>query len=288
MKKIIFCILTAGVIFAGTSNLTVPSCMDNGDGTATFDIYIQNDVDIYGFQFLIDPGANLTGFDGWASGGLAADQGFSVQLGANNGMVLGFSFNGASIPAQSEPALLTSIPYSVADGVDACSLPMDLFVATAGEEVEVWGTAFMFTGHIFSSFACSDGTSMNADDCEAAGGTWEIYDTDLTWNGDSVLRIHDNLNEAAQFSLGENYPNPFNPSTVISYNVTVASDVSLVVYNMRGQEIITLASGSHLPNQYSVEWNGQDANGLEMPAGMYIYKLVSDNFVQSKKMLFVK
>jgi hypothetical protein len=57
---------------------------------------------------------------------------------------------------------------------------------------------------------------------------------------------------------------------------------------MRGQEVITLASGYHSVDSYAVTWNGTDRNGLEMPAGMYIYKLIADGFIQSNKMLFVK
>jgi len=288
MKKMISFVLVTGLVFASTANLEVSVCTDNGDGTVSYDIYLQSDFDVYGFQFLINPGSDLTGFNGWASGGLAGDAGFSVQLGANNGMVLGFSFNGASISPQEDSAHLTTIPYTVADGVDACSIPMDLVDATPGNNIEVWGNTFIFGGHIFSSFACSDGVSGNAEDCAANNSLWENFNADVIWNGDPVLRIQDNLNEAAQFELGENYPNPFNPTTVINYDITVGGDVSLIVYNMRGQEIITLASGQHLPDHYSVEWNGLNSAGLEMPAGMYIYKLISDQFVQSRKMLFVK
>ena len=128
---------------------------------------------------------------------------------------------------------------------------------------------------------------MTAEDCYALDGeSWDIYDADLVWHG--TLDIENGPVNASQYFLGENYPNPFNPSTVINYEVKAAGKVSLVVFNMLGQKIISLASGHHLPNQYSVEWNGLNASGLELPAGMYVYKLISDQFVESKKMLFVK
>ena len=57
---------------------------------------------------------------------------------------------------------------------------------------------------------------------------------------------------------------------------------------MKGQEINTLANGYHSVDSYSVQWDGTNNNGVEMPAGMYIYKLVADGFVQSNKMSFVK
>ena len=126
----------------------------------------------------------------------------------------------------------------------------------------------------------------NSDDCNNALEEWNIVVLDFTWDGASLLV--DNLYSIKDYKLGENYPNPFNPSTAISYDVANAGDVSLIIYNMRGQEINTLASGYHSIYSYTVTWNGTDKSGIEMPAGMYIYKLIADGFLQSNKMLFVK
>jgi flagellar hook assembly protein FlgD len=68
----------------------------------------------------------------------------------------------------------------------------------------------------------------------------------------------------------------------------MAGKATLTIFNMKGQEINVLAQGYHNVDSYSVVWNGTDMYGVEMPAGMYIYKLVADGFVQSNKMLFVK
>ena len=184
MKKIYLLIAIFGMMHAQTANVSVASCTDNGDGSASYDIYSQSDFNVYGVQFLIDPGTDLTGFNGWvASGGLAEEAGFSVQLGANNGMLIGFSMSGSYISSQAESAHLTTIPYTVADGVDPCSLSMDLIDATPGENTTVWDNTFIFSGHIFSSFVCSDGVSANVEDCNAAGGAWENLNTDYSWTG---------------------------------------------------------------------------------------------------------
>ena len=77
MKKLLLLIAVFSFTSAQTVNIQVQNCVDNGDGTASYDIYMQSDIDVYGFQFIIDPGTDLTGFDGWASGGLAADSLFN-------------------------------------------------------------------------------------------------------------------------------------------------------------------------------------------------------------------
>ncbi len=87
-----------------------------------------------------------------------------------------------------------------------------------------------------------------------------------------------------QFSLSQNYPDPFNPSTVISYNLPVRSYVTLIVYNLLGKEVATLVKGSEQAGKYSINFN---ANGLS--SGVYFYSLITGSgkhFV--KKMILLK
>jgi len=71
------------------------------------------------------------------------------------------------------------------------------------------------------------------------------------------------------------YPNPFNPSTSISYEIVTAGLVKVVVYNNRGQEIRTLVSAYQAPNQYVVVWDGKDNRGQSMPSGSYLIRLIA-------------
>jgi hypothetical protein len=86
-----------------------------------------------------------------------------------------------------------------------------------------------------------------------------------------------------QFQLLQNYPNPFNPSTVIDYTIGKASNVTLKVYNLLGQEVATLVNGHQVANTYKVNFN---ASGL--PSGVYIYELRAGSNVASGKMLLMK
>ena len=102
--------------------------------------------------------------------------------------------------------------------------------------------------------------------------------------------IHANGNEKlpSGFTLAQNYPNPFNPGTTISFALPKASDVTLAIYNMRGQLIQTLVSGRFSAGQHRAVWNGRDANGAQVASGVYLYRLKTGHGVQSKKMLLMK
>ncbi|MEZ4701273.1 MAG: PKD domain-containing protein [Rhodothermales bacterium] len=87
----------------------------------------------------------------------------------------------------------------------------------------------------------------------------------------------------ADFDLAQNYPNPFNPTTIIGYSVPEASDVTVQVFNMLGQEVATLASGYHTAGRYEVAFN---ANNLS--AGIYIYTIKTGNIAITKRMTLLK
>lgn len=79
----------------------------------------------------------------------------------------------------------------------------------------------------------------------------------------------------------KNYPNPFNSYTTFAFGVTEKSDVTLSIYNMKGQLIRVLYSGAMNPGSINVDWDGTDANGNKMASGIYIYRLLANNTVVS-------
>ncbi len=96
------------------------------------------------------------------------------------------------------------------------------------------------------------------------------------------------LIEVPNYTLSQNYPNPFNPSTVINYQVAKPSKVILKVYDIIGNEITTLVNEYKDAGSYSVTFSASGGNIRDLPSGMYIYKLVTDSFVSSKKMMLIK
>jgi PKD repeat protein len=90
------------------------------------------------------------------------------------------------------------------------------------------------------------------------------------------------------YSLSQNYPNPFNPSTSIRFNLPVSEHVELVVYNLVGQRVATLVDGVMAIGSHEVEWNGADDSGTRVASGVYLYRLNSASFTQTKKMTLMK
>ena len=90
------------------------------------------------------------------------------------------------------------------------------------------------------------------------------------------------------FSLRRNYPNPFNPSTVIEFELAQAAVVSLKVYNVLGQQVATLASGRYGAGRHSSQWDGIDQNGEAVAGGLYFYRLTSGANTAVGKMVLLK
>ncbi len=102
------------------------------------------------------------------------------------------------------------------------------------------------------------------------------------------VSISDNLIQKAIINL-PNYPNPFNPTTIISFSVTQNSDfVKLEIYNVKGQKVKQLVSSQLSAGQHSVEWDGKDENNQSVTSGIYFYKLQTNGFSQTKKMILAK
>ena len=132
------------------------------------------------------------------------------------------------------------------------------------------------SGHIIAAYdhiaAISDGNSIHMYDLRGAL-------TDYT-------PVDDNLPSA--FYLSQNYPNPFNPSTTIEYTLPRRSRVNLSIYNILGQHVTTLVDEEKSAGQYSVEWHGRAGDGRWAASGIYLYRLMVDDYSESKKMILLK
>ncbi|RMF58481.1 MAG: T9SS C-terminal target domain-containing protein, partial [Calditrichaeota bacterium] len=92
----------------------------------------------------------------------------------------------------------------------------------------------------------------------------------------------------AEIELFQNFPNPFNPKTLISYRLPVATEIELAVYNVLGQKIATLVTGFQKAGTYSVEWNGKDDNGIDVATGIYLFRLHAGNYIKVRKMILLR
>jgi len=88
--------------------------------------------------------------------------------------------------------------------------------------------------------------------------------------------------------LKENYPNPFNPTTKIEYSLINSGQVSLEIFSIKGQKVKTLVNGNKETGSYTVIWNGKDDNDMSVVSGVYLYKLKTGNYEQTRKMILLK
>ena len=93
---------------------------------------------------------------------------------------------------------------------------------------------------------------------------------------------------SGDIDLGQNYPNPFTPSTTITYDARGTAGVQIVVFNSLGQEIVTLVDAAPAAGPQSVVWDGRDRFGNEVGAGTYFYEIRADGRTESRKMIRVR
>ncbi|MBN2411565.1 T9SS type A sorting domain-containing protein [candidate division KSB1 bacterium] len=150
----------------------------------------------------------------------------------------------------------------------------------------MWQKADLIEAHPqsgdFQEFLWTDDISTLSKDLTEI--SYRIKYTDLTGNTAYSQTQTVNVKKPTSIWLAQNFPNPFNPGTTISYAITEPADVKLIVFNSLGEQIETLVNGYQSENIYTVTF---DASHL--PNGLYFYKLLVNNrFVDMKKMLVLK
>ena len=93
---------------------------------------------------------------------------------------------------------------------------------------------------------------------------------------------------AESFLLHQNFPNPFNPTTTIRYDVKTGATVRIDIYSAIGQHIKTLVNQRHAAGNYSIEWQGTDESGTPVGSGIYMYRMRSGQFETTRKMIFLR
>ncbi len=88
--------------------------------------------------------------------------------------------------------------------------------------------------------------------------------------------------------LYQNYPNPFNPNTTIMFELSRNSSISLDIFSLLGEHIITLKSGNLNAGKYFIEWDGKSKYRMDAPAGIYFIQLKTGYITQTRKMVLLK
>ena len=110
-------------------------------------------------------------------------------------------------------------------------------------------------------------------------------------SGDHITRLNNQIPE--RFGLHPNYPNPFNPTTNIQFDLPAKSDgayqLSLTIYDLNGRQIKQLLHGSYAPGSYRIQWDGTNDVGENVASGIYIYRLITtDGLSATRKMMLIR
>jgi hypothetical protein len=103
-----------------------------------------------------------------------------------------------------------------------------------------------------------------------------------------TLEVYSTIPPSQEYILKQNFPNPFNPFTKIEYDVPVASNVTIKVFNIRGQFVKKLIDEPKEPGSYETYWDGTDNRNRKVSSGIYFYQLNSGSSKKAKKMMLVK
>jgi hypothetical protein len=112
----------------------------------------------------------------------------------------------------------------------------------------------------------------------------------LTTSLDALNALIDNgqVTMPDDLVLYANYPNPFNPSTTIRFDVPQAGTVNLTVYDLNGRRIATLVDENMAAGSHQVSWNGRDASGISVASGVYVYRLQQMNRTLNRKLTLLR
>ena len=110
----------------------------------------------------------------------------------------------------------------------------------------------------------------------------------LSWFRDEIKRYMELGGPPLEFIISRNYPNPFNSTTHIDYQVPIDNHINITIYDIMGREVKTLMDQVQIKGIYTIDWNGQSEYGEFVSTGVYFLQFTSNGFSNEKKMIFLK
>ncbi|MBT6516747.1 MAG: M6 family metalloprotease domain-containing protein [Candidatus Marinimicrobia bacterium] len=176
------------------------------------------------------------------------------------------------------------------------------FIGYGGDDILIGGSGVdraIYRGDynyyaILPPFVTSDSSFQiidlypNRDDIDHLYEFEEIEFNGIVYLLSDLLDLNSDEQFPSKFSLDSPYPNPFNPSTSISYDIAKTGQIHLAVYDLNGRLIKTLKNGEAKRGYYSVIWDAKDENGAGVSTGIYFIKLTSLSFLNTHKILYLK
>ncbi len=226
-------------------------------------------------------------------------QSFTVEVFIRSGTALGGpvgSGPGSSTAGWTSIGIIPVVQGSVTQGISevftvpAITIPAGDTVGVA-LKFNVVGPRYYGTGTpAYSTYSDTNLTLVTGDARSAPFTTTGSWFSSRALNGEVryVVSITTGIVNTGtgipeNYKLAQNYPNPFNPGTTIEFGIPKKSNVSLKIFNIRGQEVAALADGEFSAGSYSVNWNAEN-----LASGIYFYRLNAGSFSQTKKLTLIK
>ena len=102
------------------------------------------------------------------------------------------------------------------------------------------------------------------------------------------LSVNEKMLEPVFFNLYQNFPNPFNASTNIKYELFKSGRVKIAIINSKGEEVRSIINRYHYVGEYLIQWDGTDGQGRKIASGIYFYKIISDGKIKTQRMIYLK
>lgn len=253
MKTILTALMMTGIVWMQTFSQNVITLKTSGThvgDTGTFRIIMKNDVAVNGLNFVLryDPGIiKPTSINPTGKASLLGGSGGS-PFGGN--MISFLVYDNGANKFTADSGEIFSVKYLVADSIHHPTT---------------------------TSLAFTEGMAA---DSNMQVVPFDYVDGAIT----IVLGVHDRPQSLPRaFRLEHNYPNPFNPTTTIRYEVPRTSFVTIRVYNVLGQEVVTLVSEKREPGRYQVVFDGS-----KLSSGVYFYRLQANGYANTLKLLLMK
>jgi hypothetical protein len=161
--------------------------------------------------------------------------------------------------------------------------------------IEIRGNTFKIQDSLFTSYEdhLEDWRHLPPEEAAYNMTNWtyemHLYAKTSYDSIDIILGVEaDNISEIETFQLLQNFPNPFNSSTIFPFRTTTVSDVSLEIYNVRGESVWQWQQNALPTGIHEIRYNGLDRRNHLLPTGMYLYTLTTNDSRTSRKMIFLR
>jgi hypothetical protein len=162
--------------------------------------------------------------------------------------------------------------------------------------VSIYAQSFTVeNGQFYSSSGCSASDSFiecsvigSAESGASSNAEYQLESGAVSLSSGSLTEIDSERLLPVSFSIKDNFPNPFNASTQIGFSIPELRNTKVEIFDSSGRSVRTLLHQPLNPGQYTLEWNGVDDTGLELPSGLYVTRVQSGNNSDVIKMLLLK